>query len=90
TLFNWGRATLGVIPFVLVGKAYGAEGILIGWGLGAIVFGIGAVVVAFYVIKNLPMRERQSRVEKRPVPPAANSPFTSGKGAGFSVGGEQD
>ncbi|MEL7274704.1 MAG: MATE family efflux transporter [Pseudomonadota bacterium] len=90
TLFNWGRATLGVIPFVLVGKTYGAEGILIGWGLGAIVFGIGAVVVALYVIKNLPMRERQSRVEKRPVPPAANSPFTSGKGAGFSVGGEQD
>ena len=87
TLFNWGRATLGVIPFVYVGKAWGAEGVLAGWGLGAIVFGILAVIVAFRVVAKLPERARQEAREKREArhtPPSANSPFTSGKGA---VGG---
>ncbi|MEO1398782.1 MAG: MATE family efflux transporter, partial [Pseudomonadota bacterium] len=29
TAFNWGRATLGVVPFVWVGKEYGPSGVLI-------------------------------------------------------------
>ncbi len=53
TFFNWGRATLGVIPFVLVGKAYGPEGVLIGWGLGAVFFGITGAMTAFYVTRKL-------------------------------------
>ena len=85
TIFNWGRATLGVIPFVLIGKSYGPEGILIGWGLGAVVFGIGAAVVAFRQIKKLPERE-QEKERPNALPPSANSPFTSGKGASFAVG----
>ena len=84
TVFNWSRATLGVIPFVAVGKTYGAEGVLIGWGLGGIVFGICAAVVAFKVIKTLPEREDIER-PKPNVPPSANSPFSSGKGASFGV-----
>ena len=85
TFFNWGRATLGVIPFVLIGKSYGPEGILIGWGLGAVVFGVGAAMVAFRQIKKLP--EREQELEKPgALPPSANSPFTSGKGASFAVG----
>ncbi|MEM1317159.1 MAG: MATE family efflux transporter, partial [Pseudomonadota bacterium] len=47
TLFNWGRATLGVIPFVYIGKAWGAGGVMVGWGAGAVVFGIAAMVIAF-------------------------------------------
>ncbi len=87
TIFNWGRATLGVIPFVWAGqKLGGVEGLLIGWGLGAIVFGIAAVVVAFRVIAALPTRARQEQLDhRRSAPPGANSAFTSGKGASFNV-----
>lgn len=84
TLFNWGRATLGIIPFVMVGKAYGAEGILVGWGLGAILFGVGSVWVAFRQIKRLPERQHDQDA-KADAHPSAQSPFTSGKGASFAV-----
>ena len=84
TLFNWGRATLGVIPFVAVGKTYGAEGVLIGWGLGAVVFGLGAVFVAFRQIRTLPDRKETGQSGKS-FPPTSNSPFTSGKGASFNI-----
>ncbi len=80
TVFNWGRATLGVIPFVAFGKAWGPEGVLVGWGLGAVVFGVVAAVVAFRVIQDLPNRVADE-LPKRQFPPAANSPFTSGKGS---------
>ncbi len=56
TLFNWGRSTIGVIPFVYVGKSFGAIGVLAGWGLGAVVFGIGAALVSFRVVRRLPER----------------------------------
>ncbi|MDD9909446.1 MAG: MATE family efflux transporter [Ahrensia sp.] len=81
TLFNWGRATIGIIPFVAVGQAWGAEGVLIGWGLGAIVFGAAAMVTAFYLVRQLPSKARAEDLAERHVPPAANSPFTSGKGS---------
>ena len=50
TLFNWGRATLGTIPFVAVGAQYGPVGVLAGQAAGAVVFGSLAVVVAFRVL----------------------------------------
>ncbi|MDQ6435053.1 MATE family efflux transporter [Mesorhizobium sp. LHD-90] len=54
TVFNWGRSTLGVIPFVWVGASlYGAHGVVAGWGLGAVVFGIASVVVCFRVIHRI-------------------------------------
>lgn len=91
TIFNWGRATLGVIPFVMVGKTYGAEGVLVGWGLGAVVFGIAAAATAFRLSKTLAER-RQDRPKglRSNLPPSANSPFTSGKGASFGVGNDYD
>lgn len=47
TLLNWGRNTVGTIPFVLVGAAfYGAPGILIGQYLGGAVFAIAAYLLA--------------------------------------------
>ncbi|MEM8748964.1 MAG: MATE family efflux transporter [Pseudomonadota bacterium] len=90
TVFNWGRATLGVIPFVIVGRNYGAEGVLIGWGLGAIIFGIGSVIVAFWVINKLPFQQRDKRQAAANFPGGAHSPFTSGKGAGFGIGARDD
>ena len=80
TFFNWGRATLGVIPFVYIGKQWGPEGVLAGWGLGGIIFGIASVIVCFRALKKVPEREKQSG-ETVPHIPAANSPFTSGRGA---------
>lgn len=84
TLFNWGRSTLGVIPFVWLGSHYyGAVGVLGGYGLGAVVFGIAAAIVCLRVIdqiaKNPPAQPPGDTGIH--VPPAANSPFTSGKGA---------
>lgn len=84
TLFNWGRATLGVIPFVHYGKAWGAEGVLAGWGLGAIAFGVASMAVCFHVVAKLP--ERRAKAGALPVPPSANSPFTSGMAATIAPG----
>lgn len=79
TLFNWGRSTLGTIPFVWVGgRIAGAEGVLAGWGLGAVVFGIASIVVAFRRIDDIAKRPPEAAP---PPPPTAQSPFTSGKGA---------
>ena len=53
TLFNWGRATLGTIPFVAIGRAYGPGGVLAGQALGSLVFGLAAMVVAFRITARL-------------------------------------
>jgi putative MATE family efflux protein len=53
TLFNWGRATLGTIPFVTIGAGYGPAGVLFGQAAGSVVFGIAAAIVAFRVVGRL-------------------------------------
>jgi len=53
TSFNWGRATLGTIPFVAFGRQYGPQGVMIGQALGVTLFGLAAVLVAFRVMKRL-------------------------------------
>ncbi len=53
TLFNWGRATLGTIPLVMLGKPWGAPGVMIGAAGGSFVFGVSAAVTAFVVIGRL-------------------------------------
>lgn len=41
TWLNWGRHTVGTIPFVVMGAAwFGAPGVLIGQSLGGVLFGI--------------------------------------------------
>ncbi|PVE26304.1 MATE family efflux transporter [Microvirga sp. KLBC 81] len=58
TFFNWGRATLGMIPFAYFGAQMGGpKGALIGIGAGSIVFGIAAIITAFWTIRRL---ERQA------------------------------
>jgi putative MATE family efflux protein len=64
TVFNWGRSTLGVIPFVWAGAHfYGAEGVIAGWGLGAVVFGVVSVLVCFRVMRDLAGRAPQLSVD---------------------------
>lgn len=53
TGFNWGRATLGTIPFVWIGAHYGPIGILVGQSLGVVIFGSVAALTAFRVIRRL-------------------------------------
>ena len=84
TLFNWGRSTLGVVPFVWMGaKWYGAEGVIAGWGLGAVVFGLGAVIVCFRVVRKVGETPPPPEDRLPGPPPTANSPFSSGKAATF-------
>lgn len=54
TLFNWGRATLGSIPFVTIGaQFYGPEGGYMGLIAGAVLFGAGAIAAAYEVTARL-------------------------------------
>ncbi|MDG4951582.1 hypothetical protein NLM59_11690, partial [Weeksellaceae bacterium KMM 9724] len=47
TWVNWGRHTLGTVPFVMAGAALvGAPGVLIGQAVGGIVFGALAWLLA--------------------------------------------
>lgn len=51
TYINWGRNTIGTLPFVLLGASlWGASGVLIGQALGGVVFAILAVILANKVV----------------------------------------
>jgi len=53
-MFNWGKATLGTIPFVLAGvKLWGFEGVMIGYSLGTVVFGIFATISVYVYLSKL-------------------------------------
>ncbi len=56
TVFNWGRATLGTIPLVMIGQDYGPVGVLTGSAVGSIAFGVAAALVAFRVVGRLDVR----------------------------------
>ncbi len=65
TALNWGRATLGTIPFVTVaGYLAGAPGVLAGSMLGNLVFGIGAAWLAYHWIGELEARD--SAISRNP------------------------
>lgn len=54
TALNWGRATLGTIPFVMLGGAMAqAEGVLVGNMVGGIIFGLIGAVMAYRLIETL-------------------------------------
>ncbi len=54
TALNWGRSTLGVIPFVWLGQRwYGAQGAMAGYGLGVVFFGVAGGLLCFRVVKRL-------------------------------------
>ncbi|WP_018263680.1 MATE family efflux transporter [Methylobacterium sp. WSM2598] len=70
TAFNWGRATLGTMPFAVLGARLGGpEGALLGVGAGSVAFGALALLAAFRVVGVL---ERRPRSGPAPVPGAAS------------------
>ncbi|MGQ0443869.1 MAG: MATE family efflux transporter [Beijerinckiaceae bacterium] len=61
TLFNWGRATLGTLPFVTFGAArFGPEGGYLGLIAGSALFGVGAVIAAYLITGRLAKRRKLS------------------------------
>ncbi len=54
TFFNWGRATIGTIPFVTLGALYyGPQGVILGSTAGASIFGTAAMVCAYRIVTRL-------------------------------------
>ena len=54
TLFNWGKVTVGTIPFIWLGSQWGgALGIIIGSVIGSVIFGIAAIVTAFRLANKI-------------------------------------
>lgn len=71
TGFNWGRATLGTIPFVWAGgRLMGPDGVILGQSLGAVAFGVAAMVAAFGLIEKI----RLAGVAGNQVPPPHPGP----------------
>ena len=51
---NWGRATVGTIPFVMAGATIsGAQGAVAGNMIGGILFGVAAVVIGYQLIDKI-------------------------------------
>ncbi|WP_424942172.1 MATE family efflux transporter [Aliiroseovarius crassostreae] len=54
TMINWGRQTVGTVPFVILGaQLWGAPGVMIGWAMGGLVF----AVIALVMFQRMLMRE---------------------------------
>ncbi len=57
TALNWSRATLGVVPFIwLGGQWYGIKGVLAGYSLGVVLFGVAGVWGCFQVLSRLALK----------------------------------
>ena len=60
--FNWGRATLGTLPFVTLGAWWGGvKGAQLGVAAGAAIFGLSAVATAYRVVGRLAAAPRRAR-----------------------------
>ena len=60
TLFSWGRATLGTVPLAILGAHFaGPKGAMAGSALGAVAFGVLALVFAYRGITRLEDRAAQ-------------------------------
>lgn len=73
TALNWGRATLGTVPFVHAGAVLaGAAGVLAGSMLGGVIFGILAVWLAYRWIDQLAIESnRADATREAPKPESA-------------------
>ena len=77
TLFNWGRATLGTIPFVALGVRHGPVGVMVGQAVGNAIFGSMAMLVAYVVVMRLPAGDCKalaSRARERMASSSVNVP----------------
>jgi Na+-driven multidrug efflux pump len=67
TTFNWGRATLGTIPFAYAGAQLGGPiGVALGVALGMMIFGSAALVTCYRVIARLAANDPLARTPVEP------------------------
>jgi putative MATE family efflux protein len=53
TMVNWGRHTLGTVPFALwFGSIWGAQGVLIGQAVGGVIFGLVALWMGQFALSH--------------------------------------
>lgn len=68
TLVNWGRHTLGTIPFVMgFGMVWGAQGVLVGQAVGGVIFGVLAWLLALRVIAKPALKGLAPRPAVAPI-----------------------
>ena len=54
TWFNWGKATVGTVPFAIVGSAMGGvTGMMAAVGVGSVLFGVASVWMAARIVNRL-------------------------------------
>ena len=79
TILNWGKATLGTIPFVWVGaQIAGSKGVIAGQGVGAVVFGVLSILVCLHVINKVG-KTPPDKTLRPPLWRSALSAFSSSK-----------
>ena len=67
TAFNWGKATIGTIPFVVVGANLGGVyGILMGQALGGVLFALAALYCSFKLV--LHKEQHMAEIQKTMLP----------------------
>jgi putative MATE family efflux protein len=82
SVFNWGRATLGTIPFVwLGGTQFGPQGVLAGQAAGAVISGIAAIIVALRIVDRVAARHARPHPDEVATVAPPIPPFSSGKAA---------
>ncbi len=82
TMLNFGKATLGTIPFVYFGgQWFGALGVLAGQAIGTIIFGLLALRMAFYIVARVANKhDRHLAAEEQALEPSVPlAPFSSSR-----------
>jgi len=92
TALNWGKATLGTIPFVWMGADLaGAKGAIAGQGIGYIVFGVMGISLCARVIKDIAAKQKTAESEQKNHIIMSSMPaFSSGKCAGMCLHHEDE
>jgi len=83
TWLNWGRNTLGVLPFVWAGSALGgAAGVLVGQALGGLVFGVLGTWLSYRLVAGYARGELDTDGHRLPALERArpDAPFSSPRG----------
>lgn len=80
TLFNWGRATLGTIPFTWVGGAlYGANGVLAGQAIGGVLFAVAAQIICWRTLGKLKERHQHHNAPASAAPDMTGAALEAGQ-----------
>ena len=68
TVVNWGRATIGTMPFLHAGAMIaGAAGMLVGSALGSVIFGSVAVAAAYWLTSQIERTMREAGESRAPI-----------------------